>query len=89
MSQPIRAVYNHGTLRLLDEVHLAEGQEVQLVILSARDRARMALGELLMERPKPDGEEIDEAALIEVIAKGYRGTPLLSETIIAERRTGP
>lgn len=89
MSQPIRAIYNGGSLRLLDEVHLAEGQEVHLVILSDRERVRAALGDLLMEMPDPGGEDIDEVALMEEIARGYRGTPLLSETIIAERRSGP
>ena len=45
MSQPIRAVYDHGSLRLLDEVELAEGQEVHVVILSEKERVRAALGE--------------------------------------------
>ena len=89
MSQPIRAIYNEGSLRLLDEVNLADGQEVHLVILSDKDRARIALGDLLMERRERDREHIDEEALLEVIAKGFRGTPLLSEAIIEERRAGP
>ena len=89
MSQPIRAVYDHGSLRLLDEVELAEGQEVHLVILSEKERVRAALGDLVMDMPERIDEDIDEAALLDVIAKGYRGSPLLSETIIAERRAGP
>jgi predicted DNA-binding antitoxin AbrB/MazE fold protein len=87
MTQPIRAVYDHGSLRLLDDVQLAEGQEVHLVILSERDRARIALGDLLVEMPEPPGAaEIDEAALLEEVAEALRGAPPLSEAIIAERR---
>ena len=89
MSQPIRAIYDHGSLRLLEEVQLSEGQEVHLVILSEKERVRAALGDLVMESGARDGEDVDEAALMEVIAKGYRGAPLVSEAIIAERRDGP
>jgi predicted DNA-binding antitoxin AbrB/MazE fold protein len=89
MSQPIRAVYSHGRLRLLDDVQLNEGQEVHLVILSEKERARIALGGLIMVPRGRSVEEIDEAALLEEIAKGYRGTPLLSDAIIADRREGP
>lgn len=89
MAQPIRAVYSEGTLRLLDEAPLTEGQEVQLVILSEKERARVALGDLVVDLGDRYDEEIDEVALLEEIAKGFRGAPLLSEAIIAERRAGP
>lgn len=90
MPQPIRAVYDHGSLRLLDEVELAEGQEVHEVILSERDRARIALGDLVVDMPEPPGaEEIDDAALLEEVAEALRGLPPLSEAIIAERRESP
>ena len=89
MSQTIRAVYNDGNLRLLDEVQLAEGQEVHLVILSERERVDAALGDLLMKWPDPGDVDIDEAALLEELADAFRGLPPLSGEIIAERRTGP
>ena len=89
MSQPIRAVFNEGSLRLLDEVQLAEGQEVHLVILSERERVDAALGDLLMKWPDPGDVDIDEAALLEELADAFRGLPPLSEEIIAERRAGP
>ena len=89
MSQPIRAVYNDGNLRLLDEVELTEGQEVRLLILSEKERVRAALGDLVMKAPDRARQEIDENALLAEIAKGFRGTQLPSEIIIAERRTGP
>lgn len=87
MSHTVRAVYDHGSLRLLDEVEHAEGQEVHVVMLSQRDRARIALGDLLVDMPEPPGAaEIDEAALLEEVAEALRGLPPLSEAIIAERR---
>lgn len=89
MSRPIRATYHHGHLRLLDPVDLAEGQEIHMVILSARDRARAALSDLLAEVPGQPDEELDEAALLKEIEEEFRGQPTLSETIIEERRTGP
>ena len=89
MSQPIRAVHHQGHLRLIDPVDLSEGQEIQVVILSDRDRARAALGDLLVEFPDPTGEDIDEEALLREIKEAFRGQPPLSETIIEERREGP
>ena len=90
MSQPIRAVYNDGRLRLLDEVDLAEGQHVHLRILTEQERVDAALGDLLVKMPEPPGaEEIDEAALREEVRDAFRGLPPLSEDIIAERRSGP
>jgi predicted DNA-binding antitoxin AbrB/MazE fold protein len=88
MSQPIRAIYSEGQLRLLDPVGLTEGQEVQLVILSERDRIRAALRDLLVETVSPS-EDIDEDALMREIEAGFRGQPPLSDTIIEERREGP
>lgn len=90
MPQSVRAVYNDGSLRLLDEVALAEGEEVHLVILSETERVRAALGDLLMEWPEPDPDvgEIDEDALRAELTEAFRGLPPLSEEIIAERRSG-
>ena len=86
MSQPIRAVYSEGRLRLLDPVDLSEGQEIQLTILSDKDRVRAALGDLLMEIPDPSDEDIDEDALVREIEIGFQGQPPLSDVIIEERR---
>ena len=88
MSQPIRAIYNGGQLRLLEPVNLAEGQEIQLVILSNREQVRAALGDLLVEIPDI-AQDIDEASLAQEIENGFRGQSPLSESIIQERREGP
>lgn len=61
-SQPIRAVYSQGQLRLLDSVNLSEGEEVQLMILSDEERVLAALGDLLIEVAGPTSDEIDEGA---------------------------
>jgi predicted DNA-binding antitoxin AbrB/MazE fold protein len=89
MSQPIRAVYRDGQLRLLDPVALSEGQEIQLVILSEEDRVSAALGDLLVSLPDLIAEDIDEEALLRDIENDFRGQRPLSETIIEERHTGP
>ena len=89
MSQPIRAIYQDGQLRLLDPVDLVDGQEIQLMILSEAERARVALGDLLVELPGPTDEAIDEDALAREIEETFRGQPPLSDTIIEERRQGP
>jgi hypothetical protein len=77
-------------LRLLDEVELAEGQEVHLQILSENEWVEAALGDLLVKMPEPPGaDDIDEAALLKEVADAFRGLPPLSEEIIAERCAGP
>jgi predicted DNA-binding antitoxin AbrB/MazE fold protein len=83
MSQPIRAVYNNGQLRLLDPVNLSEGEQIQLMILSDKERVDAALGDLLVEIPEP------EDAFAREIEEGFRGQSPLSDTIIEERREGP
>ncbi len=88
--QPIRAIYEHGHLRLIDPVDLAEGQEIQLVILSERERARAALSDILVHyEPDTELDEIDEAALLAEIHADTKGKPVISDAIIEERREGP
>jgi predicted DNA-binding antitoxin AbrB/MazE fold protein len=89
MSQPIRAVYSEGRLRLLDPVNLTEGQEIRLMILSDEDCVRLALSDLLAEISDATVGDIDEDALMREIEEGFRGQPPLSEVIIKERREGP
>ena len=89
MSQPIRAVYKGGQLWLLDPVHLTEGQEIRVLILSEEDRVRAALGDLVVPYSAPIEEDVDEEALVREVEEGFRGQPPLSETILEERREGP
>lgn len=90
MTTPIRAVYEDGKLRPLQPVDLTEGQEIELVILTERERVIAALGDLLVQVPDVDDEEdIDEESLLKEIDEAFRGQPPLSETIIEERREGP
>ena len=88
MVTPIRAVYENGHLRLLHSVPLVEGQEIDVVILTERERAIAALGELAAPLPHLD-EDIDEDALLREIDDEYRGKPSVSDAIIEERREGP
>jgi len=48
MVQAVRAVYEQGRLRLLDPVSLIDGQEIHVMLLSERERARVALDDLLV-----------------------------------------
>jgi predicted DNA-binding antitoxin AbrB/MazE fold protein len=89
MSQPIRAVYKGGKLWLLDPVHLTEGQEVRVLILSEKERVRAALGDLVVPVSAPAEEDVDEEALAREVEAGFRGQSPLSETLLEERREGP
>ena len=88
MSQPIRAIYKGGQLWLLDPVHLTEGQEIRVVILSEEDRVQAALGDLVVPVSAPAEEDVDEEALAREVEAGFRGQSPLSETILEERREG-
>lgn len=88
-SQPLRAIYREGQLRLLDPVDLSEGQEIQLMILSDEERVLAALSDLLVKIPDVSNETLDENALAREIEEGFRGQPPLSDMIIRERREGP
>jgi predicted DNA-binding antitoxin AbrB/MazE fold protein len=89
MSQPIRAVYKGGQLWLLDPVHLTEGQEIRVLILSEEERVRAALGDLVVPVSAPAEEDVDEEVLAQEVEEGFRGQPSLSDTILEERRAGP
>jgi predicted DNA-binding antitoxin AbrB/MazE fold protein len=92
-AQPVRAVYEQGRLRLLDPVDLTEGQEVNVTILSERDRAIAALSDILMHFDYDDelGDDIDEAALLAEISAEItnKDNSSFSDAIIEERREGP
>jgi predicted DNA-binding antitoxin AbrB/MazE fold protein len=88
MLEPIRAIYSKGKLQLLEPVELTEGEEIQLVILSGRERVRAALSKLLVEIPEAPNDQFDEAELMREIEEGFMGTTL-SDIIIEERREGP
>ena len=89
MSQAIRAIYTEGQLHLLDPVELSEGQQVQLVILSDRERILAALGDLLADIPNSTDDDVDETALLNEIEAELRGKPTISDAIIEERNSSP
>jgi predicted DNA-binding antitoxin AbrB/MazE fold protein len=89
MTQAVRAIYEQGRLRLLDPVNLVEGQPVELMILSERERARIALGDLLVKYAPEPQDDIDEEALLAEIDAATRGNPAVSDAILDERREGP
>ncbi|MFN8511394.1 MAG: antitoxin family protein [Chloroflexia bacterium] len=87
MAQTVRAIYEQGQLRLLEDVALSEGQEVNISILSDRDLVRAALGDLVVKFPEEESDDaIDEEALLREIEAELTGDLRLSEAIIEERR---
>jgi len=89
MVTPIRAVYEDGHLKLLDSINLTEGQEIDILILTERERGVVALEKLAISLPHVDTEDIDEEALLKEIDEAYHGKPSVSDAIIEERREGP
>lgn len=89
MTAPVRAVYEKGTLRLLHPVDLAEGQEIDVVILTERERAIAALGDLVAAPAQASEKDIDEQVLLKELDETYGGRLSVSDAIIQERREGP
>jgi len=89
MAQAVRAIYEDGRLRLLDPVALIEGEQVQVTILSDRERTRAALGDLLVDSEPDRDDSVDEAALQAEIDAALQGQVSVSDVIIQERRAGP
>ena len=84
MLQAIRAIYEHGQLRLLDAIDLAEGEQVTITIVQERESAKAALGDLLVASSET-AEDVNEEALFREIEAGFRGQAPLSEEIIQQR----
>jgi predicted DNA-binding antitoxin AbrB/MazE fold protein len=99
MSQPIRAIYEDGHLRLLDPVELTEGEEVNVTIqqqpappLTDDEKLRAALvSSVRFPRARREDDDFDEEAAMRLIDEQLRaaGYPSASEYIIQERREGP
>lgn len=89
MTQSIRAVYEQGHLRLLEPLHLSEGQEIQVLILAGHDQVREALSDMLVVPSVSPDPLIDEAALVQQLDAHFPRAMPLSATIIAERDEGP
>jgi predicted DNA-binding antitoxin AbrB/MazE fold protein len=90
MAELIRAVYEHGRLRLLDPVNLAEGQQIRVAIHADREQVRMALTDMLAPVTPVLDDDVDEAAIAAMIDEELgHGNVSLSDAIIEERRAGP
>lgn len=83
----VRAIYQDGNLRLLDNVDLKDGQEVQLQIVQKNVSTRELLGDLLATFDlKLD--DMDEEAIQNELDEVMADKRPLSEIIIEERREG-
>lgn len=89
MGITVNAIYENGKLVLLEPLDLQEGQQVQVTILTERDRVLAALKDLLVDTSMlyQDDEDFDEEALMQEIQEGFKGVTL-SDIIIQERSEG-
>jgi predicted DNA-binding antitoxin AbrB/MazE fold protein len=83
----IRAVYENGSLRLLDPVTLTPGQQVTVTIepLTEQNVLRTVLGDLVRwadPQQDQDAWTENEAAAID---QAFQGLPPLSQIILEER----
>jgi predicted DNA-binding antitoxin AbrB/MazE fold protein len=83
--QTIRAIYEDGQLRLLDRVSLHEGEQVNITILSNRDRIRAILKDQVDEANEGMMDDLDLERLRREVEEGFKGVRSLSEIIIEER----
>jgi predicted DNA-binding antitoxin AbrB/MazE fold protein len=85
----VRAIYENGSLKLLDSVDLSNGDEVIVTFLSDQERLNIAAhGRIHFPEATPD-DDVDEAALLQELATAFNDLPPLSEWIIQERQEGP
>lgn len=95
MATPIRAIYKNGQLQLFAPLDLAEGAEVEVMIVGARSIGEQAsleaLKHLLVNPVSSEYEfgEIDEEAIMAELREAFKGQPPLSDDIIRERQEGP
>lgn len=88
MGITVNAIYENGKLVLLEPLDLQEGQQVQVTVLTERDRVRAALKDILVETHFSEGDEdFDEEALMEEIREATKGLNF-SDLIIQERNEG-
>jgi predicted DNA-binding antitoxin AbrB/MazE fold protein len=83
--QMVRAIYKDGQLRLLDRVSLNEGEQVNIAILSNRDRIRAILKDQVDEADEGMMDDLDLERLRSEVEEGFKGVRSLSEIIIEER----
>lgn len=90
----IRAVYENGTLRLLEPLHLSNGQTVTLDIhlepnqMSEDTVIRSALGSSVRWADPTYDVDAWVEGMAEEIAEAFKGLRPLSEIIIEERNEG-
>ena len=83
----IRAVYENGTLRLLDPVMLIPGQEVTVTIEAPTEQGAMrnVLGDLVRWADLNADEDAWAENEADAIDQAFQGLPPLSQIILEER----
>ena len=87
----VKAIYEGGKFRLLEPVHLSEGQKVTLDILpetalqNEAEAIRAALGDSVRWHDPNDNRHAWVEDMAGEIAEAFKGLKPLSEVIIEER----
>lgn len=88
MSHPIRAIYENGTLRLLDTVEFKDGEQVLIQVLPIRELRRVALGSAVVQDiTQPDTEQSEHTrTLMEKVIAETREISLSPSAYLVEER---
>lgn len=81
----VRAIYQNGTFQPIDDVNLADGQEVQLHIVSHAVSAKSIVEDLLVITAQSDADVFDEVSIMQELDEALTGKTPLSEIVIDER----
>lgn len=87
----VKAIYEGGKFRLLEPVHLSEGQTVTIDILpetasaNEAEAVRAALGDSVRWHDPTDNRHAWVEDMADEIADAFRGLKPLSEIVIEER----
>lgn len=91
---PVRAIYEHGSLRLLDPVDLEEGEQVKVVVqpTNAIDdeeaKIRAALADMNIQYPDPNAvieDLLDDEEMYALLDAELKDAPSSSQYIIDQR----
>lgn len=92
--QKVRAIYHDGVLELLESVDLENGEQIEIEIPSAQDKAialKMLLkaqGLLVDEVTLPEEDEMDDEIALNALHASLHGGLSLSEIVMEEREQG-
>lgn len=91
---PVRAIYEHGILRLLEPIELEEGEQVDVIIQTINAiedeeaQIRAALADMNIQYPDPNAvieDELDDEEMYALLDAELKDAPSSSQYIIDQR----